>query len=158
MHVPVVGGDIEIAHDRKFRMAVQLVGDERPDFLEPVELVFVLVAADGLAIDHVQIDQPHPVVGPGDDASLWIVQIGNVGDHILDGLSPGQNGHAVVGRLTRERARVACGFKLFDGKLLVHQLGLLQGQQIGLVLLQPFQHLVETDFQGIDVPARDLHG
>ena len=37
-------------------------------------------------------------------------------------------------------------------------LGLLQAEQIRLVLLKPDQHLIQAGAHGIDVPGGDAHG
>ena len=49
-------------------------------------------------------------------------------------------------------------FKGLEGKLRIIHLGFLQAEQIGLVGLQPAQHLVKPGAHGIDIPGSDLHG
>ena len=66
-----------------------------------------------------------------------------------------QDGHPVVGFLAGVHDPIAGGIGVRDWKLFVGELGFLQGKQVGLVSIQPGQHLREADAKRVDVPAGD---
>ena len=77
--------------------------------------------------------------------------------HVFQGHAAEQ-GDAVVGLLAADRGAVAQGTEGFMGKAAVFNLGFLQAEQLGLVLLQPGAHLLEAAAHRIDIPAGNPHG
>ncbi|KAG0922447.1 hypothetical protein G6F32_014666 [Rhizopus arrhizus] len=83
VHVARVRGDVEVAHHDQLRVALQFFGDPGMDGLQPAQLVVVLVGADVLAVDHVQVDHPQVAEGAGDDTLLLVLEAGNADLHVF---------------------------------------------------------------------------
>ncbi|KAG1455348.1 hypothetical protein G6F57_015315 [Rhizopus arrhizus] len=127
------------------------------DGLQPAQLVVVLVGADVLAVDHVQVDHPQVAEGAGDDTLLLVLEAGNADLHVLRRLTREQR-HAVVGLLAGEHAAVAGGDQRRIGELVVLQLGFLDTDDVRAERLEPLLQVRQADIERIDVPRGDLHG
>ena len=141
--VAVVKGDVVVAHQHQIGVGHQLFTHPTAQAFEPFHLVFKLVAAGLLAIGEIGANDPHALHGARDHAGHVVIKAGDVFDHIR-GRGARQQGHAVVGLLTKPLRLVACIQKGLGGKLVVRHLQLLQHQYIDRVGAKPIQHLWQT--------------
>ena len=164
--IPILRPDIEVAHHAEGIALFGLRGQVPAQAAQPLQLVGVLVAAQGTAVRHIQIEHPHPF-DHGADHPLLVVeplrlliprQQGTESDlHILQ-RQAAEDRHAVVGLLAADRARVAQIQEGLVGIQGVVHLGLLEAEHLRSFLLQPGQHLAEARPHRIHVPAGDAHG
>src|SRR5690606_41835457 len=74
VHTAVAERDVEVTQHDHPRVRLQLAGDPVVHGVQPAQLVRVLLRADVLAIDHVQVDHAHPADGRGYDAFLLVAE------------------------------------------------------------------------------------
>ena len=158
VHVTVVGRDVEVAQHHQLRMPAQFVGDPVVRGVEPTQLVFVFLAADVLAVDHVKIDDPRIADRRGDGARLRVVETGNRDLHLVERAVAGEDRDAVVGLLPVEHAAVAERGQRVVGEAVVLELGFLQPDHVRREFAQPLLQLRQAHIERVDVPAGDFHG
>ena len=103
VHVAIVRRDVEVAEHDQPRRAREFIREERRHPGQPVQLVFVLVRADGLAVDDVQVDdaqrpfrrRARAAGRRPEDAPLRIVETVDAVLHVVD-LAAREDGDAVV--------------------------------------------------------------
>ena len=156
VHVAVIGRDVEIAEHHQLRVTLHLLAHPVGHRVQPAQFVIVLLAAHGLAVDHIQIDDAHAAHGGGQHALLLIGKAGYAALHLGD-FGFAENGYAVVGFLAVEHHVVAGGLDLGLREFVVFQLGFLQHQHIRIADFEPLQQVRKADIERIDVPAGDFH-
>src|SRR6185295_13752246 len=123
---------------------------------EPAELVAVLVGLGVLAVRDVQAVDPHAREGRAEHP-LLLVDIAADSVRDVGGLDPRYERHAVVAGLAANDRAVAQRSQRIGRKVLVLCLDLLQCEHVGLLAVEPREHVFETNLDAIDVPRRDLH-
>ena len=165
MDVAALQGDVEIPHHAQGVALALQFGQVALQAGQPFELVGVFLGGERGAVGHIEIQHPHPLNEGTDDALLLpqplgigiAAQYGTKADpHVLQGHAADQ-GDAVVGLLATDRGAIAQGTEGLVGKAAVFNLGFLQAEQLGLVLLQPGAHLLEAAAHRIDIPAGNPH-
>ncbi len=167
VHVAVVGRDVEVAEHDQVRMLAHFLAQPFAHRGEPAQLVLELLAAHGLAVDHIQVDDAdglRRIRGSGsadrggEHALLRIVETGDRGDAFAGERQAADQGHAVVGLLPAEHAAIAQFGQRGVGELAVLELGFLQGDHVRREVLQPLLQVRQAHVERIDVPAGDFHG
>jgi hypothetical protein len=124
-HVPLLGSDIEVPQEHQGVSGVRRLLQEGVQALQPVHLIDELVALRGLAIGHVDVDDPRPAHRPRDQPPgrvLLVVQ--QVPRHLGNGLE-GEQGHPVVGLLAEDLGVIAQLREAVQGETVVGGLDLL---------------------------------
>jgi len=117
----------------------------------------VLVAADLLAVGHVEAAHAHAADGRDDEARLGVVAaVGEAAPHVGQ-LAARRDRDAVVRLLAEVRVLVADRLEHGAGEAAVLDLGLLQAQDVGLVGLDPRPHPLLAGPDRVDVPRGDPH-
>ncbi len=145
VHIARLGRDIVVAEDRELRMRGHLGRDPGLQRRQPGQLVGVLVGADFLPVGHVRADEAHATDRRGQQALLWIVEVRIVAYHVLN-RQAGQDRHAVVSLLARERDLVAGSVEFGDRELVVGQFGLLDAEHVNRIGVQPLQQMCKANF------------
>ncbi len=156
-HVDGLGGDVEVPQHHRRGVLLEHPTEPTGEGLEPALLVVELRRVQGLAVGHVEVDDAHPVHGGRDHPPLLVLEAGDARLHVLR-LVTAEDGDPVVGALAGEDGVVAGGLELRPREERVLDLGLLQGEHVGAVQLEPLQDLGEANRQGIDVPGNNAHG
>jgi hypothetical protein len=156
VHIARLGRDIVVAEDRELRVRGHLGRHPRLQGRQPGQLVGVLVGADFLPVGYVRADKAHATDRRGQQALLWIVEVRIVAYNIFN-RQAGQDCHAVVGLLARERDLVAGSVEFGDREFVVRQLGLLDTEHVNRIGVQPLQQMCKTNFQRIHIPGDNFH-
>lgn len=156
VYIPIIRRDVEITHNDQAGIVAQFAIKEPRDLGEPVQLVGIFLAADGLAIDHIQVGDAHVANRGDEDAPLRIVQPGQVGDDIMDLLFR-QHRHAVVGLLTGESDLISQRLDRGTRELCILHLGFLDAEQVGPRRRAPLLYMRQAHIQRIDIPGGQYH-
>ena len=76
MHVAVIRGNVEVAQYNQPRVLFEFHPDMVGHLLQPVQLVGELLAANLLAVDHIQVQHADTANGGAQDASLRVLETG----------------------------------------------------------------------------------
>ena len=165
-HVQFVKGDVVVPQQNQMGVLLHFALDPSTQRLEPTHFVDKFVAVGCLTIgkiaaNHAQLPARTIGVGGGNHARQLVFKARNVFHHRSAGLHRDQ-GHPVVGFLSKPLGLVTRIGERRQRKLVVTQFEFLQGQDVhapfGFLRGQPVQHLRQAHGQRVDIPGGDFHG
>ena len=159
-HVLVGRRDVHVAaDDRRLGPGGEQVAQRR----EPGELVAVVLGVGGAAVRDVDRDDADAAARRGDRARLLVREPGPAREPGDDVVEPDarEDRHAVPRRLAVGGDLVPAPLELVAEQLrelVVGELRLLQADDVGLPLVEPWQQPRHALLDRVDVPRRDPHG
>ena len=169
-HVPVLGGDVEVAAQHQRGGGVGRVVEPTGQPTVPRELGLVEHRADRPSVRRVERDHANSAAGRGDHPCLGqrlVIALfrglgrpqrqAEVGHHIPDP-GAGRDRHAVPLSLAVMLQLVPRLAERRDWRLGVRQLGLLHEQHVRARPLEPPGDLLQAGLERVHVPGGDPHG
>lgn len=154
--VDVFGDDIEIAANHGGRGGAAPGGHLQDEAIHPVKLVKEFVAAGGIAIGQIDIDDAQPGDEGFDETGVSVLFVaGKSGADGFDGMAR-EDGNAVVRLLRDCDGLVSERLEGEGGKF--SSLEFLEQEDIRLLGLEPRGDVCEARADGVDVPGGDPDG
>src|SRR5579872_1893410 len=125
--------------------------------IEPSKLVLPLVASNGVAVGNVRVNEGDPVELAGQHAGILGKEVVDKAGDRIRGRRLGKRGNSVPRFLAVQDKVVAELLKLVERKLVVLDLGLLNGEQIRLMLGEPLGYDGKSGAHGCGIECRDDH-
>ena len=158
--VDVLGDDVEVAADDGRCLVDEPLAHLSRESVHPVELVEEFVGADGVSVGEIDVDDAE-AAELGFDAGFEEarVTVGGVsGEGCAEGFDgeTGEDGDAVVGFLRDGGGVVAEFLEAIGGE--VGSLELLEEEDVGFLLVEPAQDVIDPGADGVYVPGGDPDG
>src|SRR5579871_1272823 len=156
-HVIRGWGDVDVAQPDNRLVGPVPLAQHPAKPIEPSKLVLPLIASNRVAVGDIRVDECDPVEFARQHAGILWKEVVDEADYRIRGRCFGKRGNPVPRFLAVQDEVVTELLKLVERKLVVLDLGLLDGEQIRFMLGEPLGHDGKAGAHGCGIECRDDH-